>query len=79
MPIAARDPRADIALTEGGARGNVYVSALGGSGTTTKGDWTLGGGVEYSWDGPWSAKLEYLYVDWATAIAGPRSAALRLT
>jgi outer membrane immunogenic protein len=50
-------------FTGGGAWGNVYVSSPAGSGTSTKGGWSAGGGVEYSWDRLWSAKLEYLYAD----------------
>jgi outer membrane immunogenic protein len=29
----------------------------------TKAGWTVGGGVEYAFLGPWSAKVEYLYAD----------------
>lgn len=50
-------------FTAGGAWGNIYVSSPSGSGTSTKGGWSAGGGVEYSWARPWSAKLEYLYTD----------------
>lgn len=50
-------------FTAGGAWGNVDVSSAVGSVTTTKGGWTAGGGVEYSWGGPWSTKFEYLYVN----------------
>ena len=57
-------------LTAGGAWGNVYVANASGSQTSTKGGWTAGGGVEYSWGGPWSAKLEYLYVDLGDATCG---------
>ena len=31
--------------------------------TKTKVGWTAGAGVEYAFMGPWSAKIEYLYVD----------------
>jgi outer membrane immunogenic protein len=30
---------------------------------TTRGGWTVGGGLEYAFLGNWSAKFEYLYVD----------------
>ena len=50
-------------ITAGGAWGNVYLSAPGGSTTRTKGGYAAGAGLEYTWGGPWSAKLEYLYVN----------------
>jgi outer membrane immunogenic protein len=50
-------------LTGGAAYGNAYVSGPGGSATGTKQGWTAGAGVEYAFSGPWTAKLEYLYVD----------------
>jgi len=31
--------------------------------STTKAGWTAGGGVEWALAGPWTAKVEYLYVD----------------
>jgi outer membrane immunogenic protein len=34
-----------------------------GSATETKAGWTVGGGLEANLYGPWSAKVEYLYVD----------------
>jgi outer membrane immunogenic protein len=59
-------------VTAGAAYGQVRtnITDLGGpsivstaSATHTKGGWTLGGGIEGAISGPWSAKLEYLYVD----------------
>lgn len=50
-------------LTAGGAWGHIDVDTPVGSADTTKGGWAAGAGVEYAWGGPWSAKLEYLYVD----------------
>jgi outer membrane immunogenic protein len=51
-------------LTAGGAFGSVKASASGFSGATeTNLGWTVGGGVEYAFMGPLSAKVEYLYVD----------------
>lgn len=51
-------------LTGGLAYGGVKTSADGlGSTTSTKAGWTLGGGVEAAISGPWTAKVEYLYVD----------------
>jgi outer membrane immunogenic protein len=37
-----------------------------GSGNTTKAGWTVGGGVEGVISGNWTAKLEYLYMDFGT-------------
>ena len=53
-------------VTGGWAYGNAYVSSPIGSATGTKQGWTAGVGVEYAFAGPWSAKLEYLYVDLGT-------------
>jgi len=33
------------------------------SSSSTRGGWTIGGGVEYAFAGPWTAGLEYLYLD----------------
>ncbi|HEY6256994.1 MAG TPA: outer membrane protein [Xanthobacteraceae bacterium] len=41
---------------------------------TTKAGWVIGGGVEWTISGPWTAKLEYLYMDLgtvSTSFAGP--------
>ena len=51
-------------VTGGGAFGDIKSSLAGfGSQTTTKAGWTLGGGAEVAIAGPWTAKIEYLYVD----------------
>ena len=51
-------------VTGGAAFGNVKTSIAGvGSSDDTKVGWTLGGGVEAAIAGPWTAKIEYLYVD----------------
>jgi outer membrane immunogenic protein len=51
-------------ITGGAAFGDIKMTPTGFSGATTdKAGWTLGGGVEAAISGPWSAKLEYLYVD----------------
>jgi outer membrane immunogenic protein len=51
-------------VTGGAAFGNIKTSvATLGSTDTTRTGWTAGGGVEMHIAGPWSAKLEYLYVD----------------
>lgn len=54
--------------TGGFAYGNVhaYDSFYGGSGSKYGSGWTAGGGIEAILAGPWSAKLEYLYVDLGT-------------
>ncbi|WP_137043612.1 outer membrane protein [Pseudolabrys sp. FHR47] len=57
-------------VTGGLAVGDVKTSATGlGSATSTKAGWTLGGGVEAAIAGPWTAKVEYLYVDLESANA----------
>lgn len=51
-------------VTGGLAVGDVKTSATGlGSTSSTKAGWTLGGGLEAAVAGPWTAKVEYLYVD----------------
>lgn len=51
-------------ITGGVAFGDVSNAVAGvGMVSDTKTGWTLGGGVEAALAGPWTAKLEYLYVD----------------
>jgi outer membrane immunogenic protein len=51
-------------ITGGAAFGNIKNSIAGfGDASDTKLGWTVGGGVEAAINGPWSAKVEYLYVD----------------
>jgi len=51
-------------VTGGAAFGDVKTSVAGfGDSHTTKAGWTAGGGVEAAIAGPWTAKVEYLYVD----------------
>jgi outer membrane immunogenic protein len=51
-------------VTGGAAFGNIKTAITGiGTATETKLGWTLGGGIEASIAGPWSAKVEYLYAD----------------
>ena len=51
-------------VTGGLAFGDVKGSMAGfGSSTDTNAGWTLGGGIEATIAGPWTAKVEYLYVD----------------
>ena len=51
-------------VTGGLAVGDIETNIAGiGGGRDTQAGWTVGGGVEAALDGPWTAKLEYLYVD----------------
>jgi outer membrane immunogenic protein len=51
-------------VTGGAAFGDIKSSIAGiGDSHETKAGWTAGGGIEAHISGPWSAKLEYLYVD----------------
>ena len=51
-------------ITGGAAFGNVKNTVAGiGSTDQSNVGWTIGGGLEASIAGPWSAKVEYLYVD----------------
>jgi outer membrane immunogenic protein len=51
-------------VTGGAAFGDIKTSLAGFSDqTTTKTGWTAGGGLEAAITGPWTAKVEYLYVD----------------
>ena len=51
-------------VTGGLAVGDVKSTVAGfGSSTETQVGWTVGGGLEASIAGPWTAKVEYLYVD----------------
>jgi outer membrane immunogenic protein len=57
------------------------VSAVANSNTTRLG-WVIGGGTEWSIFGPWTAKVEYLYMDLGTvntSFAGPGAFALVTT
>ena len=60
-------------VTGGLAVGDIKTSIAGvGSANQTKAGWTVGGGLEAHISGPWTAKVEYLYVDLGSggAIAG---------
>lgn len=51
-------------VTGGVAFGDIENSVTGfGSARDTKAGWALGGGIEAALSGPWTAKVEYLYVD----------------
>jgi outer membrane immunogenic protein len=44
----------------------VGATATSGSSSATKVGWVIGAGAEWAISGPWSAKLEYLYMDLGT-------------
>ena len=51
-------------VTGGVACGDLQTSVAGiGDSNATKTGWTVGGGLEAAIAGPWTAKVEYLYVD----------------
>jgi outer membrane immunogenic protein len=51
-------------VTGGAAFGDIRTSVTGQpDSTSTKAGWTAGGGLEAALTGPWTAKIEYLYVD----------------
>lgn len=50
-------------VTGGAAFGDVENSSPAGTVSDSKAGWTIGGGVEAALSGPWTAKVEYLYVD----------------
>jgi outer membrane immunogenic protein len=51
-------------VTGGAAFGDIENSAAGvGTVSDSKAGWTIGGGLEAALSGPWTAKVEYLYVD----------------
>src|ERR1041385_6146921 len=55
-------------VTAGGAFGDVKIARPGFAGETdTRAGWTAGGGVEVAINGPWTAKVEYLYADLGSA------------
>jgi outer membrane immunogenic protein len=54
--------------TGGGAFGDVKIVRTGFAGDTeTRAGWTAGAGLEVAINGPWTAKVEYLYADLGTA------------
>ena len=58
-------------ITGGAAFANAKISAPAGTSTTTTNyGWTIGGGLEFAFSGPWSAKVEYLYADLGKATCG---------
>lgn len=54
-------------VTGGAAIGDIKISAPdAGSQFVDRFGWTVGGGLEYAFATPWSAKIEYLYADLGT-------------
>ena len=54
-----------------GTGGGAFAPASVSGGNTTMTGWTAGGGVEYAFTPNWTAKAEYLYVDFVSpSIAG---------
>jgi outer membrane immunogenic protein len=54
-----------------GTGGAAFAPAsLTGAGTTTMTGWTAGGGIEYAFTPNWTAKVEYLYVDFGSQTLG---------
>jgi outer membrane immunogenic protein len=50
-----------------GAPLGTTTTMASGTANNTRGGWTVGGGSEWVLSGPWTAKLEYLFVDLGTA------------
>jgi outer membrane immunogenic protein len=58
-------------ITGGLAVGDIKATTPGFPGIDAdRTGWTVGGGVEFAIAGPWTAKLEYLYVDLGSANCG---------
>jgi outer membrane immunogenic protein len=58
--------------TGGGAYGNIQAGPSGGTLTNTnKAGWTAGGGVEAAFADNWTARVEYLFVDFQNATPFP--------
>ncbi len=53
--------------------GNLGATAVAFNTTTTYVGWTIGAGLEWAFGGDWSAKIEYLYIDFGN---GPTIALL---
>jgi outer membrane immunogenic protein len=55
-----------VTTTLNGARIGTTTTFASGTANNTHGGWTVGGGSEWVLSGPWTAKLEYLFVDLGT-------------
>jgi outer membrane immunogenic protein len=60
--------------TGGLAYGNLRATSPIGDSSTTKAGYALGGGLEFAVAGPWTAKVEYLYVDLGNGPTPPLAA-----
>jgi outer membrane immunogenic protein len=61
-------------ITGGVAFGDVQANLTGlGQTSDTNAGWTIGAGLEFAVVGPWTAKVEYLYVDLGDIGCGPAS------
>jgi outer membrane immunogenic protein len=63
-------------FTGGLALGEVEANRpVFGGDSETRAGWTIGGGIEFAVAGPWTAKVEYLYVDLGSFDCGTRCGA----
>jgi outer membrane immunogenic protein len=63
--------RGAVGTTNNPVLGPVITAGLGISDSTTRLGWTVGAGVEKKFTPNWSAKIEYLYLDFGTQDFGP--------
>jgi outer membrane immunogenic protein len=71
--------KTDLALATVTANGTPVL--FGGSATTDRFGWTVGGGLEWMFAGNWSGKIEYLYMDLGSisnSVVFPTAAGLAL-
>jgi outer membrane immunogenic protein len=59
--------------------GTIGAAPVAFNSSKTYDGWTLGGGVEWAFDKHWSAKAEYLYIDFGNGPTIPLTAALSIT
>jgi len=60
-------------VTGGLAYGDVSASVTGNPGASeTQAGWALGAGIEYAFNGPWTARIEYLHIDLGDFACGRR-------